>query len=46
MNYLSAFLIDSGVWELEECVGFEAQSTLPSKAGQMNDAHKVNVSLH
>lgn len=46
MNYLSAFLIDNGVWELEERVGLGAQSTLSSKAGQMNHVHKVNISLH
>lgn len=46
MNYLSAFLIDNGVWEVKECEGLEAQSTLSSKAGQMNHVHKVNVSLH
>lgn len=46
MNYLSAFLIDNGVWELEERVGLGAQSTLSSKADQMNHVHKVNISLH
>lgn len=45
MNYLSAFLVDNGVWGLEECVALEVQFTLSSQADQMNHVQKVNVSL-
>lgn len=46
MSYLFVFPIDHGVWELEGCMGLEVQSTLSSKAGQMNHVPEVSVSLH